>query len=68
MCPSLESDISTDKRAVVQLGLSVPSLVMGQPTVPRRKELAALAQEGVKKNDGETFRKQEEGKSRKNKG
>ena len=28
MCPSHESDISTDKRAGVWLGLSVPSLVM----------------------------------------
>ena len=34
MCPSHESDITTDKRAGVWLGLSVPSLVMGQITVP----------------------------------
>ena len=43
MCPSHESDISTDKRAGVWLGLSVPSLVMGQLTV---KEPATPAQEG----------------------
>ena len=36
MCPSHESDISTDKRAGVWLGLSVPSLVMGQLTVKER--------------------------------
>ena len=47
MCPSHESDISTDKRAGVWLGLSVPSLVMGQLTVPCRKEPATFAQEGA---------------------